>query len=243
MKVLVASRSGNVGKSTIARHLLAPRIGNAPIVPVESINADESDTDAVRGKQFAQVQDLLLTVESVVIDLGSSNYEDFFDLMANYAGSHEDFDLFVIPIVPDVKQQRDAVKTIRQISALGVPANKIVVLFNMIERPEDVDSGGFGVLRSYHEELRSFTLRRDAVVYKSPIFAKLSGMNPPRSIAEIRDDKTEYKAALAEAIKNKDETTASTLKELIATRRLAAGAFEQLDAAFKALTRKGRNGE
>lgn len=242
MKILVASRSGNVGKSTLARHLLAPRLGNAPIVPVESINSDESDTDTVRGKQFAQIQDLLLTVESAVIDLGASNYEDFFNLMKTYTGSHEDFDLFVVPTVPDSKQERDTVMTIRQLADFGVPANKIVVVFNKIENPADLDTG-FQLLNAYHEEQRAFTLRRDAVVYDNPIYATLRTMNPPRSIAEIRDDATDYKAALADAIKKGDTETSARIKELIAIKRLAAGVSDQLDAAFKAITRKGRNGE
>ena len=40
MKVAVINFSGNVGKTTIARHLLAPRIPDADFIAVESINAD-----------------------------------------------------------------------------------------------------------------------------------------------------------------------------------------------------------
>lgn len=241
MKILVASRSGNVGKSTLSRHLLAPRFGNAPIVPVESINSDESDTDAVRGKQFAQIQDLLLTVDSAVIDLGASNYEDFFNLMKTYAGSHEDFDRFIVPTVPDSKQERDTVMTIRQLSELGVPASKIIVVFNKIENPDELDTG-FQLLRAYHEEHRSFSLRRDAVVYYNPIYANLRAMGS-RSIAEIRDDATDYKEKLAQALREGDHELASVMKSLIAMKRLASGVSEQLDRAFEAITRKGSAGE
>ena len=41
MKLAVVNFSGNVGKSTIARHLLAPRIPACQFVAVESINADD----------------------------------------------------------------------------------------------------------------------------------------------------------------------------------------------------------
>ena len=41
MKVAVINFSGNVGKSTIARHLLTPRIEGAELISIESINADE----------------------------------------------------------------------------------------------------------------------------------------------------------------------------------------------------------
>ena len=38
MKVVVMNFSGNVGKTTVAGHLLKPRMGNAPIFSIESIN-------------------------------------------------------------------------------------------------------------------------------------------------------------------------------------------------------------
>ena len=40
MKLAVINFSGNVGKSTVACHLLAPRIPDCQVVAVESINAD-----------------------------------------------------------------------------------------------------------------------------------------------------------------------------------------------------------
>jgi MinD-like ATPase involved in chromosome partitioning or flagellar assembly len=241
MKILVASRSGNVGKSTIAKHLLSPRMGNAPVVPVESINSDDSDTDALRGKQFAQVQDLLLTVDNVVIDLGASNHEDFFGLMETYAGSHEDFDLFVIPTVMDSKQVRDTVMTVRSLADLGVPARKIVTVFNRLEKAEDVDTG-FAELRAFYEREHLFMYRREAVVFENPIYATLRAMGS-RSIAEIRDDAADYKTQLADALKNGDNDQATVLKSLIATRRLASGVSDQLDRAFEAITRKAGRGE
>lgn len=41
-EVAVINFSGNVGKTTVARHLLAPRIDGAKVVAVESINADDA---------------------------------------------------------------------------------------------------------------------------------------------------------------------------------------------------------
>jgi hypothetical protein len=243
MKILCANRSGNVGKSTLARHLFAPRLGDAQIVSVESINSDESQDAAVRGEQFALIQELLLTVDTCIVDVGVSNFESFYDLMKKYAGSHEDFDLFVVPTVPESKQERDTILTIQDLAALGVPPSKIVTLFNMIERPEDLESG-FQLLKAFHADEKLFTLRRDAVVYSNPIYATLRKMVPARSIIEIRDDKIDYKEALAAAIKNgasEDEKT--RLKSLIATKRLATGVCNELDLAFKAITRKSKSGE
>ena len=50
MKVAVINFSGNVGKTTIARHLLVPRMAGAELIAVESINADEGQATAIRGE-------------------------------------------------------------------------------------------------------------------------------------------------------------------------------------------------
>src|SRR5262245_26913318 len=109
MKIAVINFSGNVGKTTVARHLLAPRVGGsgARVIAVESINADAKEDAALRGRQFKLVQQEMSMEESVVVDVGASNVEDFVALMATYEGSHEDFDLFVVPVIPTTKQQQD----------------------------------------------------------------------------------------------------------------------------------------
>ena len=38
-------------------------------------------------------------------NIGASNVEELLSLMRRYRGSHEDFDYFVIPTVPVLKQQ------------------------------------------------------------------------------------------------------------------------------------------
>ena len=67
MKLAVINFSGNVGKTTVARHLLAPRIPGCQVVSVESINADDGQPVTIRGRQFAQLQEFLQSVDDVVI--------------------------------------------------------------------------------------------------------------------------------------------------------------------------------
>ena len=59
MKTIVMNFSGNVGKSTVARHLLSPRMNNARIIPVESINSDGTQDEAMRGKEYGNLLELL----------------------------------------------------------------------------------------------------------------------------------------------------------------------------------------
>jgi hypothetical protein len=64
MKIAVINFSGNVGKTTIARHLLLPRIEGAELFSVESLNAADGEGHAMRGRQFGELQELLQTMDS-----------------------------------------------------------------------------------------------------------------------------------------------------------------------------------
>src|SRR6478672_9802526 len=142
MKVAVINFSGNVGKTTIARHLLAPRIAGAEVISIESINADDSQAAAFRGSQFGELQEYLQAVDNVVVDIGASNVESLLGLMRKYRGSHEDFDYFVIPTVPALKQQQDTIATLAELSRL---------VFNLVEDGTDV-SESFDALLSFIKE-------------------------------------------------------------------------------------------
>ena len=229
MKVAVINFSGNVGKSTVARHLLAPRLNNAEVIPVESINSDGTDETAIRGKQFGELQEYLQTLDDAVIDIGASNVEDFVKLMKQYKGSHEDFDFFVVPTVPATKQQRDTISTVEALANLGVPAKKIRLLFNMVdleESPERIFSGLFEYLR----ESKSFTLKPEAVIHVNDIYGKLKGSKT--GIREILADETDYKERIKTA---KDADEKLHFAQMLSIKRLAAGVSEELDAVFKAL--------
>src|SRR5450432_788385 len=151
MKVAVINFSGNVGKTTIARHLLAPRIAGAEVIAIESINADDGQASALRGSQFGELQEYLQTVDNVVVDIGASNVEDLLALMRKYRGSHEDFDYFVIPTVPALKQQQDTIATLAELARIGIPASKLRIVFNQVEDDAKV-SETFDTLLAFIEE-------------------------------------------------------------------------------------------
>lgn len=133
MKIAVINFSGNVGKSTVARHLLLPRIDGAELIAVESVNADGGEVQALRGRQFGELQEYLQTVDSAVVDIGASNVEELLGLMQLYRGSHADFDCFVVPTVQALKQQQDTIATLVELARLGVPPSRVKLVFNMVE--------------------------------------------------------------------------------------------------------------
>lgn len=229
MKVAVINFSGNVGKSTVARHLLAPRMGNAPVIAVESINSDGSQDEAIRGKQFGELMEAMSLMKDSVVDVGASNVEDFINRMKQYRGSHEDFDHYVIPTVSKAKQQRDTISTIDALSEIGVPAKKIRLVFNMVELDESPERIFPGLIE-YHASAKNFTLRPDAVIHVNDIYGKLKGTE--QSIPDILSDSTDLKELLKVATTPEEKLR---LSRLIGVKRLASGVTEELDAVFKTL--------
>lgn len=236
MKALVLNFSGNTGKSTAAIHMLVPRIPGAEYVAVESINSsdDTGDGPTIRGDQFGSLQEELMMLDAAVVDVGASNIEDFMKFMTQYRGSHEDFDLFVVPVVKDAKQVKDTIATIMALSSIGVPAKKIRVVFNKTEIDEDIESS-FYPLFAFHKASKTFTLKRDAAIQSTELFQKLRSHGA--TITQVLNDETDHKAALREARAKGDQDAALKSIAMISMRRLALDCNDNLDAVFAALTK------
>lgn len=230
IKIATLNFSGNVGKSMISQHVLLPRLDNAQLISVESINSDDAHEDTkIRGKEFGELMDALSLVDAAVADIGSSNVEEFIKQMRQYRGSHEDFDFYLVPTVPKAKQQRDTISTIEALAEIGIPAKKIRLCFNMLElddNPERLFSGLF----DYHAQTGNFTLTPKAVIHANDLYGKLRVVD--MSIADILTDPADLKQQLKCAT---DTDEKLRISRMLGLRRLAAGVTEELDLVFKAL--------
>ncbi|MDY0743385.1 StbB family protein [Paucibacter sp. R3-3] len=231
MKIAVINFSGNVGKTTIARHLLLPRIPGAESISVESVNASEGESTAMRGRQFGALQDYLHTIESAVVDIGASNVDDLIHLMRVYRGSHADYDYFVVPTTPAIKQQQDTIATLVDLSQLGVPPARIKLVFNMAEFGTSVDESFF-LITAFLKDQAICTADPSCCLGANDIYGRLRRMDPSPSIAELAADETDYKALIAAATNTQDKLA---LGQRLATLRLAQHVGEELDACFEAL--------
>jgi len=226
MKIAVLNFSGNVGKSTVAKHLLLPRIPGSNLISVESINSDGNDGDTVRGKEFGALSEQLMTINNAVVDVGSSNVEDFMRLMKMFRGSHDDFDLFVVPTVREAKQLSDTMSTIGALGAMGVESKKIRVIFNRVDVEQSVEDA-FYPLFAFHKDTNSFTLRPKAAIHFSELYQRL-GVNH-LTIPGILGDTTDYKEVLQNA-KTSEAKQAAAAR--ISMKRLALSAQANLDSVF-----------
>lgn len=232
MKIAVLNFSGNVGKTTIARHLLLPRIPGAALIAVESINADDDHQgQSLRGRQFAELQEYLQTVDSAVVDIGASNVEELLGLMHRYRGSQEDFDAFVIPTVPALKQQRDTTATLLEMSRLSVPASRLKIVFNMVEEDSDITQT-FEPLLEFLLACPVATASIRARLSANEIYGRVKSMEVAPDLIQLSKDTTDFKSLILKSAKLEEKLA---LAQALANRRLAFGVVPELDACFAAL--------
>jgi hypothetical protein len=233
MKVAVINFSGNVGKTTVAGHLLKPRMGNAPIFSVESLNVDATSdglaVEKLKGKHYGDLVGELMKLDDAIIDVGASNVEEFIKLMQQYDSSHEEFDYFVVPVVKEKKQQADTINTIHALKQLGIPKHKIRVVFNKAEVDDDVEVEFESVI-GYAERDKGFIANPKAVIHVNEVFERLKSVGI--SLGDITADPTDYRAKLREA---KDDDEKDHCVRMVALKRLGVTANKNLDAAFSAI--------
>jgi hypothetical protein len=220
MKIAVINFSGNVGETTISRHLLLPRIPGAELIAIESINADEGHQgQSLRGRQFGELQEYMQTVDSLVVDIGASNVEDLLALMRKYRGSHEDFDYFVVPTVPALKQQQDTIATLTELARLGIPATRLRVV-NQVEDDRPIEQVfETPTVRSPASQARTATCMRQNEVTDS-------WHRPPVELVGL--DRLQGEDCEGDFVRQAAGTK-------LATQRLARGVVPELDACFQAL--------
>jgi hypothetical protein len=229
MKIAVINFSGNVGKSTVAKYVLAALMGGAPIIAIETINADEGSDDAIKGKEFGKLQEDLMYLDSAVIDIGASNVEAVMQLMKQFRGSHEDFDRFVIPTTREAKQTKDTISTIEALAAMGVSADRIRVVFNRLEPGETVEEA-FPAMISYFEATKRFTFDRRAALVETELFQRLKALNV--SVTDLVADQTDWKVKMREAQSGDEKDRCVSM---LSTKRLALSAFDNIEECYRAV--------
>jgi MinD-like ATPase involved in chromosome partitioning or flagellar assembly len=200
-KLCVINFSGNVGKSTFSRHVLLPRLSEPRYIAVESINADEGSGDneeALRGRKFRDLMEMVVLSDNVVVDVGASNVEEFIARMGDFEGSHELFDCFIIPTIPKKKQVKDTASTLGALSSLGVSGAKLRLVFNMLTPDTDLVQDFESIFKI--RKATPFVYEPVVSLQESDLYPSLQG----DSIFDIVNDKTDFKKKMAET-PNKEE--------------------------------------
>jgi hypothetical protein len=236
MKVVVMNFSGNVGKSTIAAHLLKPRMNDAKIFSIETLNDDSSregvDVESYKGKQFNALMEEIILEKECIIDVGASNVEDFCQLMSQHKGSSKQFDYFVVPTVGEKKQIYDTIKTIDILAGMGIPRKRIKVIFNKIEIDDSVEQQ-FSLIFTSADQKKHFTVNRDWALVHNEAFENCKELGVP--LATILADKTDYRAQGLTAKEAGNEAEARRFIKLCLLKMTAISAAENMDAVFNGM--------
>src|SRR5664280_1115739 len=232
MKVIVINYSGNVGKSTVTRYLLSPRMNNSKVIAIESINSDGTEDDVMRGKQFTELLELLAPLDDAVVDVGASNAEDFVYMMGKHQGAHEDFNYFVVPAVKGKKQTTDTITTIKSLVALGIPKKKIRVILNRVETDDDIRDE-FSSLFGLEAADNTFVINDQCVIYNNEAFDQCKDMGVP--LADIVADQTDYRAQATAAKDAGDQEEVKRCMNLCLLKMIAITANKNLDQVYKAV--------
>ncbi|MVF24224.1 plasmid stability protein StbB [Methylocaldum sp. BRCS4] len=234
MKVAVLNYTGTVGKTTIAAHLLAPRMGDAPIFAIETINETVEglglDVEKMRGEQFKGLFNALLKTDNAIIDVGASNVEEFLNGMARFEDSHMEIDCFIVPVTSGTKETKETISMISSLEDFSIPPEKIRIIFNRVET--DVEEE-FATLIQYAKKHRSCTVNIKAAIAENELFDLLAIKK--LSIGTILADETDYKTKIKELGKDGDKKLRDHYADMHVMKSLAKSVNRNLDTAFEAL--------
>lgn len=235
--VCVLSITGKVGKSTFVNNVLAPRMPDAKIYRLETINLSgltDNEVVQMKGKDIVKLQNALAKVNTGIVDIGASNIETFLLSLAQQPGAHMDYDYFVIP-VEATDQKADATdeffKLVEILHKQGVEPERIKVVFNKLPVNSEIEYEMRRVFKA-HEIQGYFTLDARAVITDSPAFAALSEVK--KTFAEMCNDKTQYrKEFTATPIENQEKRM--ELTKLMRAQSAVKPVFCEFDTVFKVL--------
>ncbi|MCI9687712.1 StbB family protein [Vibrio parahaemolyticus] len=227
LNIAVVNNSGNVGKSTICDILLKPRLEGAQVVKVETINSDGTNDEKISAEQFEDVLNKMDEHDCSIIDVGSSNIENFLLKMQEFKSSHEDIDYFLVPVTPSNKQQVDSATTIQNLMTLGIEPERVKVVFNMANKK-------LAVTKEYAEFLSGIpsgiSLSEYPVIFESTVFDLLAKIDRP--FLDVLNDKRDYRSLIRQS-ESKEERSILSFER--SAHRLVNGFNDELDQTFSAL--------
>lgn len=254
MKLALINFSGNVGKTTLAKEVFQRHM-KCEIYAVESINSTSSEAVKINSDDFAELQSKMLLEDDLIIDIGSSNVEGLIDQIGQYYGSQDEFDYFVVPVIPENKQIADTAQTILHlVDRMEIPPQKIKVIFNRVQSISSESSK----LSPINSLLKQLKIENNCTyVLDTPYYSEIAnlidyGLAPSdeedkltnidyvvNSYSDFRAKAIDYKKKSLSAENAEDKEKFGILAEqyskLTIISRLGVRVLENLDVAFNEL--------
>jgi len=198
-KIAILNNSGNVGKTTIAREVLAQNLSNPVLIEIETHNSGNSNYKfkeyvKIDANEITTLHTKMIENEDVVVDIGASNILEFFNKMLEFTGLEESFDIFIVPTTADAKQMKDTLKTVNILKNFGIDTNKIVVVANRAN-PLSFEKD-FEILLNASKKL-GFRFNKNMMIRETKLLKELELLN--KTLNEIVEDETDYRAKIVES--------------------------------------------
>jgi hypothetical protein len=233
-KVAVMNFGSKAGCSTVAKHLLLPKQIDSEfaggIYQIKNCRSPEAFGDLYTSIMFE-----VIMADSKIIDASAQGAKYLLgELRANPAGAHKQFDAFVIPTAAKTIPLIETIETIDALVNLGVPANKIVVIFNAIDRDENI-LNSLSNIPEYHKKTMAFKKLINAsmasVIYKNELLFRYMA-NGESLESFISVDVATLKVQLKTASTAEEKMVIS---KKIVNCRLAENAQNNFNQVFKSL--------
>ena len=242
MKIVITNQQGRIGKSSIAGNAFLPFMPEGTqLFSIESINdgAEQFGVELTthRGGDTLEILSQVMTADHVLLDVGASNFESFFLGLNEFSGV-DDFDLFVLPTVPGKRESLETMKTVAKLRAYGVPADRIRIVFNMVDLPSMSDSLEervkflFPEILDFAKTEKSCVADPKTALRKSKLFDHLSRSR--QTLAEALADKTDYAVEMRATVSDPQEH--KRVSDAFAAMRLAKVVAADCQALFQRVT-------
>lgn len=238
MKIAFLAFTGKVGKSTLCNTFAFPRMPEATIIRMETINdsglAGAPREVTIKGRELGKLELELSKTNDAIVDVGASNVEAFILALNSQYEAHLAVDYFVIPVKADAKAQSEmseAVKTIQALNAIGIEADRIKIIFNRLATDADVEEECQAIF-SVHKKMPIFTVNHNAVIHESEAFAALAAVKKP--YLEMLSDPLNYRQEMNKIPLEKEKERTEMVK-LIRAQGTVKMLEREMQAAWDAL--------
>ena len=192
--IVVISKAGKAGKSTVAKQLVVPMI-QAQWIEIETFNEKGTGSAmTVSGRKLNSIAEAIAISESnVVLDVGISNYELFMKELAQLSDTAAAIDFWVIPVQPGPAFVNEGISTAKElVERLGVEPNRIIFVPNSVEEPEDMTVDFKVAIAACKATGMHFV---EAPIVQNPVFALMSKRE--KCIIEFADDAIDWDSKIA----------------------------------------------
>ena len=193
MRVVILSGSGNVGKTVVAEHLLAPRLEDVLLISFGGAQVKRNSGQWRHRDEVSEVFADLLEHGRCIVDVAGVATPSLLVGIHRFASIHESIDCFIIPVTSSAKVQIETITLLEQLAIIGVQANSIRILFNQVDSAVEDE---FGMMLKHINDHGGALLNLKAAIFDNELFDILTEEN--LTIRQVLEDETDYKTLLRE---------------------------------------------